>query len=59
MGDCSGGDSDSYDVFTVVLLCPLSNGYSWWNPSWNGACPFEYPDCGKDIGQREMEELEK
>lgn len=32
---------------------------SWWNPSWNGACPFEYPDCGKDIGQREMEELEK
>ena len=42
MGDCSGFDSDSYAVFAVILLCPLSNGHS-----------------GKDIGQREMEELEK
>lgn len=59
MGDCSGGDSDSYDGFTVVLLCPLSNGYSWWNPPWNGTCAFEHPDCGKDAGQREMEQLAK
>ena len=59
MGDCSGGDSDSYDGFTVVLLCPLSDRYSWWNPPWNGTCAFEHPDRGKDAGQREMEQLEK